>query len=206
MLLFIQQLCLFLHSTIYSSKDLTPLAHKVHPMTSELARKIGMRFLQPFVLKSLSKENISDDSLYLPLKDIHIGLTSKSKLEKLLREGDITKQQYTRVLQACQAFYKASLNYVLEKMDSKNEFWIHAVWIDFFERSSAKWSDVHFFIHSYNTVVKFSDSDIEWLFEQFIDFKTLEDEEIDLSEAVLTTYDDGSIEYRMDIIWYLMQP
>ncbi len=41
--------------------------------------------------------------------------------------------------------------------------------------------------------------------EQFIDFKTLEYEEIDLSEAVLATYDDGSIEYRMDVIWYLIQ-
>ena len=87
-----------------------PLAHKVHPMTIELARKIGIRFLQPSVLKSLSKETLLDESLYLPLEDIDIGLTSKSKLKKLLMEGDITKQQYTRVLQACQAFYKTSLN------------------------------------------------------------------------------------------------
>ncbi len=91
---------LFTHYNLFLQRS-DPLAHKVHPMRSELARKIGMRFLQPSVLKSLSKENISDESLYLPLKDIHIGLTSKSKLEKLLREGDITKQQYTRVLQAC---------------------------------------------------------------------------------------------------------
>ena len=143
--------------------------------------------------------------MYLPLEDVHIGLTSKSKLKQLLREGDIIKQQYTRVLQACQAFCKASLNYVLEKMDSKNEFWIHAVWIDFFERTNAKWSDVEFFILSFKTVLKFSDSDTERLFEEFIDFKALEEKELELTEAILETYDDGSIEYRMDVIWYLIQ-
>lgn len=54
-------------------------------------------------------------------------------------------------------------------------------------------------------MLKFSDSEKERLYEEFIDFKTLEDEEIDLTEAVLATYDDGSIEYRMDVIWYLLQ-
>ena len=79
-------------------------------------------------------------------------------------------------------------------MDSKNEFWIHAVWIDFLERSNAKWSDIEFFLLSYPNVLKFSDSENERLYEEFIDFKTLEDEGIDLTEAVLATYDDGSIE------------
>ncbi len=37
------------------------------------------------------------------------------------------------------------------------------MWIDFFERSSAKWNDVEFFILSYNTVLKFSDLDTEQL-------------------------------------------
>ena len=54
-------------------------------------------------------------------------------------------------------------------------------------------------------MLKFSDSDTERLFEEFIDFKALEEKELELTEAILEIYDDGSIENRMDVIWYLIQ-
>ena len=69
------------------------------------------------------------------------------------------------------------------------------MWIDFFARTSPKWSDVEFFILSYNTVLRFFNADTQRLFEEF-EFKTHEEEEIDFTEAVLATYDDGSIEYK----------
>ena len=67
-------------------------------------------------------------------------------------------------------------------------FWIHAVWVYFFQRLSAKWSDVEYFI--------FSDSEQEKLYKE---------EEINLPDANLATYDDGHIEYRMDVMWHLIQ-
>ena len=45
----------------------------------------------------------------------------------------------------------------------------------------------------------------EGLYEQFVEFKCLSDDELPtdtLKDAILSEHDDGSIEYRMDTIWY----
>ena len=62
-----------------------PLAHKVCPMTEELIRKVGMRFLKPHLLsQSIDEDVIDNPDNYLPIESIHIGLASKSTLNKLL--------------------------------------------------------------------------------------------------------------------------
>ena len=43
------------------------------------------------------------------------------------------------------------------------------------------------------------------VYESLIDFNTISDSQIDLSQAILKEYDDGTKEYRMDIIWYQLQ-
>ena len=48
---------LFTHYNLFLQRS-DPFADKVHPMTLELSRKIGMRFLQPSVLKSYKRESL----------------------------------------------------------------------------------------------------------------------------------------------------
>ena len=43
------------------------------------------------------------------------------------------------------------------------------------------------------------------LYEEFPEFKTISDDEIDLTDAILSTYEDDNIEYRMDTVWYNLQ-
>ena len=50
-----------------------------------------------------------------------------------------------------------------------------------------------------------SESSYDKFYEKFVDFKVLQENEIDLTEAICREYDDGSKEYRMDVIWYLLQ-
>ena len=49
---------------------------------------------------------------------------------------------------------------------------------------------------------------MEKLFEEFIDFKSLSDSEVSSAawkDAIVTEYNDGSKEYRIDTLWYHIQ-
>ena len=85
-------------------------------------------------------------------------------------------------------------------MDANNEFWMHAVWINYLKRSKAKWEDVNYFIMKYQGLLAFSPSECDRLHEEFIDFKSIGNDEIDLEEAVHTVYDDGSKEYILQAL------
>ena len=85
-----------------------PLAHKIYPVTRELGKKIAQRILKADALDNLNEETIDDESNYLGLKQIHIGLSTKSTLNRLRNEGEITNSQYQKTLRACQAFYRES--------------------------------------------------------------------------------------------------
>lgn len=178
-----------------------PQGHKVQPMVKQLIRNIAQRILQPHVVKEpITNAVLEDDSNYLPLHDIHIGLMSKSLLDVMFDEGDISSQDRDKMLLAAQAFFKASLLYVMEKMHVDDRFWKAAVWIDYANRSSASWNDVAFFCTKYASVLNFKEEESDMLYEQFLDFQCLED--IDITEAKLAQHDG---EYRIDVIWYILQ-
>ena len=77
--------------------------------------------------------------------------------------------------------------------------WEHATWIDFFERSNA---DVEYFCVKFSGVLKFEESMFDSLYEEFLDFRTLHEDEIPgraFEEALVREYSDSK-EYRMDVI------
>ena len=103
----------------------------MHPATESLKRKLATRLLVDPT--NITEETIEDEGNYLPFSEMNIGLSTLSLLKKLLNEGDINQADYNKVFQAARAFYKSSLKYILKKM-TPQDFWINAVWIDFFER------------------------------------------------------------------------
>ena len=67
-----------------------PLPRKVLPMTKSLARKIAGRFILHDKLQSdITINLIENEDNYVSLKDVFLGLMSKSKLNDLLENGDI---------------------------------------------------------------------------------------------------------------------
>ena len=195
---------LFTHFNSFFQRS-DPQAHNVYPMTKGLARKIASRFLQPECLDNVSLEILENKDNFLPLTETHVGFSTMMTLRRLYEEGLISKHDKFKQLEAAQAFYQSSLEYVLKKMAFKDEFWIHAVWINFSNRKSAKWDSVNYFLTKYCDLLNMNERKYDHLYEEFQDFKLLNDDELDLSDAILTTYDDGSIEYRMDTIWYILQ-
>jgi hypothetical protein len=179
-----------------------PLAHKIYPVIHELEKKIAQRILKTDTLNNLNEETLDDESNYVELKEIHIGLTTKSTLNRLCNEGEITNSQYQKTLRACQAFYRESLRYVLTKMHN-NLFWKHCQWIDYFNRRNASWDSVQYFVTQFSNMLCFSENEGDRLYDEFIDYKSVVDEEFNLNEALLCSYNDGTNEYCMDVIWYI---
>ena len=106
-----------------------PLSYKVYPVTEDLVRSLAMRILTPQAIKNgVSLESLKNSTCYLPLEKVFCGFSTKDLMDKMLREGDMTQTQYNICLRGAQAFYKASLEYVLTKMDMSELSWSHTCW------------------------------------------------------------------------------
>lgn len=90
----------------------------VYPVTKDLSRKIEKRFLKVEYFRDV----LSEEDSYLPFTETKIGLSTTAVLNKLVNECDIEETHCIRVMREAQVFYRKSLEHVLTKMDSKNEF------------------------------------------------------------------------------------
>ena len=86
------------------------MAHQVAPMTNNLAKKIDKRFVLPSSLSGNRKP-------FFPLKIIYLGFSDKQQLKKFLNDEIVSKKQYLKIFEGRQAFHRAYLQYVLEKMN-----------------------------------------------------------------------------------------
>ena len=85
---------------------------------------------------------IDDSDNYLPLDEVFIDFSIRQKLKKLFKEGGIDQAQYDTVPAAAIAFYRK----IWDEMDMSCSFWEQAVWIDFFNKGSAKWSHAEYLL------------------------------------------------------------
>ena len=84
-------------------------------MTKELIRKTASRFLKTncYHGEDIIDEDIVDDAdNYLPLDEVFIGFSTRQKLNKVFKEGDIDQTQYNTVPEAAIAFYRESLFWI----------------------------------------------------------------------------------------------
>ena len=90
-------------------------------------------------------------------------------------------------------------------MDMHETLWSHAVWINFLKREESSWSNVEYFVHNFKSLLQFDDHETDMLYEQFIDYQMVETNEFPstaLNDAILLEHQDGTVEYRIDTIWY----
>ena len=76
-----------------------------------------MHVLTPEEIKIKVALEISNDAdFYLALEKVFLGFMTSTQLKKLLKDGDISKTQYSTCPSGAQTFYKESLEYVPKKM------------------------------------------------------------------------------------------
>ena len=127
----------------------------------------------------------------------------------MLENGYISEVQYEKIIVGAIEFYKVLLKYVLEKINVEALFWKHAVWFDFEKRANANWADCEIFALRFDNVLGLDEEKLELLYEQFQEYKTINDAELPkeaYEEALLSGTSAGhNKEYRVDVIWYYLQ-
>ena len=91
----------------------------------------------------------------------------------LYEEGSITNEHKLKVLEAAQASYKSSLEYVLKKIYFNEDFWIHEIWINFFNRKEEKWADFNYFVKKYHELLNREGKKYDKLLDEFQDFNSI---------------------------------
>ena len=91
-------------------------------------------------------------------------------LNWLLNESGMSKIDRKKYLARTQIFYCESLKYILTKMDLFKILWKHVIWINFMWRKDVYWTTVEFF---WMLTIKFTDLEKGLLYNQFVDFKIL---------------------------------
>lgn len=168
---------------------------------TKLAKTLANCIIKADTVKEMVVDEIplDDSQIYIPIQSIHLDGT-KFALQKLLNQ-DVSKGLCS-VLKAAQAYFKAALNYVLEKFLITNDTLLHAKWIDVGKCTNVKWESVEHFIYKFTL---FSDI-VDDLYDEFCDYKTDEDIGRDAwNEAkVVDGYVDGTevIHYRVEISWW----
>ena len=83
--------------------------------------------------------------------------------------------------------------HVLDKMDMPCSFWQQAVWIDFFNKGSSKWSHVEYFLNTFSNVLPNDDEKSDHLYEEFTHYKGISISKLpdtDLTDAPIASYED----------------
>ena len=87
-----------------------------------------------------------------------------------------------------------------------NELIQNSVWIDVVRRDKVEWDNVDFFLQKFKTATIMENIKFDDLYEEFIDFQSLADEDIGQTtwnEAkVIDGKDSGGNDHRVDILWY----
>jgi hypothetical protein len=187
-----------------------PLIHIVLDSVTKLGKTLGNRIIKASIVKesSLTGIDLEDQSIYIPIQSIHLGGMTKFTLQKLLNDGDITERACNYIFAAAQAYFKTALGYVLKKFPLTDKVLQHAKWIDVQNRSEAKWESVEFFLTKFKSVSNLSDIDMDAMYDEFCDYRTMTEDEIGQkawSEAKVVDGSAGGEEifhYRMDVLWW----
>ena len=190
----------------------TPIFNIVHILKNSmetLRRKIGNRFIRPEItscISSITELDLNEDSIFKENSTIFLGGTTKTELLRLLNEGDISQQEFDLFHSAAHMYYRSALNYIINKFPINNPIICNAMWLDAPNRMKSRWENVEFFLEKFPSF--FVDIDTDTVFEEFVDYQTLSDEDIDQEawkEAkVIDKTNEGDEEvfhYRADVLW-----
>ena len=75
-------------------------------------------------------------------------------------------------------YFQESLSYIQKTFPISGDMICNSVCIDFNKRSEVSWDNVEFFVDKYKSVTSVNDIDCDKLYDEFIDYQTLSNNEI----------------------------
>ena len=189
-----------------------PTVHILKVSMEHLGGKLATRIIKPTALRgisSISDIDLIDDFIFIELKSIFLGGTTKATLNILLSEGDISQHKHDSFHTGAHLYFKDALQYIQNKFSIKNEVIHNSAWVDVEKGDKATWSNIEFFLLKYSNQTCMEVADNDKVFEEFGDYQSLADDEIGhnaWSEAAVVDgkdEDDNKIvQYHVDILWY----
>ena len=154
-------------------------------------------------ISSISDIDLTDDSIFIEPKSIFLGGTTKATLNRLFSKGDISQHKYDSFHTGAHLYFKEALQYI------QNKFIHNSVSVDVEKRDKATWSNIEFFLLKYSNQTCMEGVDNDKVFEEFVDYQSLTDDEIghnawSEAEVIDGKDEDGNkiVHYRVDILWY----
>ena len=182
-----------------------PCIYLVHEKLQSFIKQLMGKFITLNAIKSaedLTKVNITkhkDRSI------VFIGIVTKTKLNKLFDEGDISQNEKEKFLDGVLQFYCSVTKYGLDKLPLSDEVLMHSVFINFTERENCEFESVEFFVEKFK--LNLSSKALNELQEEFLAYQLLDESDIPTSvwdDACVREKDDDeevTKYYRMDTIW-----
>ena len=191
-----------------------PTVHILNASMEHLGRKLATRIIKPTALRgisSISDIDLTDDSIFIEPKSIFLGGTTKAILNRLLSEVDISQHKYDSFHTGAHLYFKDALQYIQNKFPIKNEVIHNSVLVDVEKRDKATWPNIEFFLLKYSNQTCMEGVDNDKVFEEFVNYQPLTDDEIghnawSEAEVVDGKDEDGNkiVHYRVDILWYYL--
>ena len=183
-----------------------PCIHLVYDHCHSLLRKIVSKFVKTDVIKASTSLSEVDFTLGNQLSNdcIFIGFVTRQKLKTLVNEGDITPHASNKFLQGVRSFYEAAVEYIKAKFPLNDDVLLHARVVNFEKREASQFSDIEYFIERYSSVLGFSSSEQNAVFDEFVEYVLLEERDIPQSvweSAKESLEDEKQTFVRMDVIW-----
>ena len=189
-----------------------PTIHLLKASMEHLGRKFASRIITPKVLQNISsitEIDLSDEAIFINARSIFLGGTTKFTLNRLRNNGTISETEYLKVHRSAFHYFKNALEYILEKFPITNEVISNSIWIDVEKRLQAKWENLEFFLEKFPNISFMDTINPDNLYEEFVDFQSLSDDDIgqaawNEAKVIDGTDEDGSIlaHYRVDVLWY----
>ena len=99
-----------------------PTVHILKASVEHLGRKLATRIIKPTALRgisSISDIDLTDDSIFIELKSIFLGGTTKATLNRFLSEGDMSQHKYDSFHTGAHLYFKDALQYIQNNFQSK---------------------------------------------------------------------------------------
>ena len=135
-------------------------------------------------------------------------MSTRATVNRLLNDGTISDNNYYKFHKAVHYYFKESLSYIQKKFPMNDDVICNSVWTDFNKGSEVSWDNVELFVDKYKSVKSVNDIDCDKLYDEFIDYQTLSNNEIPNTAFDDAKVVDGTIDeeeffhYRMDILWW----
>ena len=108
----------------------------------------------------------------MPTDKLYVGYLARSKVNKLLDDGDIDKNEHSQFFYGCLCFHKRAIIYAIENFPLNNELLKQAQFLNFLDQKCS-FQDVYALTNKLSSYVSFSKNQMNEVEQEFLLLQTI---------------------------------